>query len=212
MEHYRLEELQIACLFLWSNMSRRQDFYADLQRSEYVVLHKQSTDFHLSLKLYVNAHDVCDNVKDNGRRKRKRNENSDKKEKQRIPAANTRGNAGWRLSVRRRGSEPRMPRIASLLPRRTALSVELVYEYIKRGIDPSHTYNEQKAWATMRNWGPEEKNPRIYEGDTKILETRVKKDLSRSRSRFQFKKTASSDLDSDQILQTYREILVRYKE
>lgn len=83
--HHHLEELQSVSLCGVICLADKMTFVlricSDLNTWFYI---SKSTDFHLSSK-YVNARDIRDNVKDNGRRKRKRNGNSDdKKEKQRI--------------------------------------------------------------------------------------------------------------------------------
>lgn len=104
-----------------------------------------NTDFQdLSLKCVNNARDVRNNVKDHGRRRKRDGSFGERKEKQKILAISS-------DDVCQSVSEPRIPRMASLLARPTALSVELVYTK-SRGAEPLHS--ERKARATMGSWGP----------------------------------------------------------
>lgn len=88
----------------------------------------------------------CNNDKDNGRKRKRDGSFGDKKEKQKILAISSDDDC---QSV----SEPRIPRMASPLARRTALSVEHVYTK-SRGAEPLHS--ERKARATMGELGAED--------------------------------------------------------
>lgn len=77
--------------------------------------------------------------------------------------------------------------MASLLTR-TALSVKLVYEYIKsKGVELSHVQRTESMSDDGKLEAEDERKTLGYRSNirrvTMILETRVKKNLSRSRSR-----------------------------
>lgn len=115
-----------------------------------------------------------------------------------------RGSAGRRLSVRQRGSEPRIPRMAPQLTWRTALSVELA---CTKSSETAASHNERKARATMEGLESGTKEKHIarhiawYQGVAWRFWKREPRKICRDRDpiRILIEKIAGGDL-SNQIL------------